>query len=291
MRGDSHPTLNDVAREAGVSAMTVSNVVRNKHRSMSAKTRARVERAIASLNYRPHASARSLRLARRFSIGMLVVEESPRFLADPFITHLVAGLTNFLSERGYDLVLQGLKPANLASSRMLQNVRTDGLCVLLSGSVPDRACTLNTLHALHQPIVLFQQRADPGPNDLCTVRQHDREGGRLLAKLLLERGARDLLMLVPTLEWPAIGERVDGVREAVRAHGGDARMTVLATGESFDDTRQALARQLDLGAAPDAVLAGNDQMGIAAVKCLAARGISVPGDVRVTGFNAFEFRQ
>src|SRR3546814_2270421 len=79
-------TVVDVAREAGVSPMTVSNVVNGHHRLMSEATRQLVEAAIERLCYRPHVTGRSLRLDRRFAIGIVLVDPSPIFLADPFIT-------------------------------------------------------------------------------------------------------------------------------------------------------------------------------------------------------------
>ena len=78
-------TLSDVAEASGVSLMTVSNVVNGRTSAVGEETRQRVEKEIRRLNYRPHASARSLRLARRWSVGMIIVHESPSFLADPFL--------------------------------------------------------------------------------------------------------------------------------------------------------------------------------------------------------------
>jgi len=283
-------TLRDVARAAGVSPMTVSNVVRGQFRSMSKDTRAKVKNAISALGYRPHRGARSLKLAHRFSIGMLVVDESPRFLADPFITELVAGLSNFLSERGYDLVLQGIRSRKLRNSTLFQNVQTDGLCVLLSGSSAERTRTLKLLRGLRQPLVLFQERSPTGASDdLCVVRQNDRKGGWMLASLLLDGGDRDLLMVVPELEWPAIMERAEGVREAIGQRKNEAFLSIIQVKDTFYEVQTAITRHLKRASVPDAILAGNDQIGFAVTKCLAARGLHVPHDVRVTGFNAFEF--
>lgn len=282
-------TLRDVAREAGVSSMTVSNVVRGKFGSMSDGTRARVVEAIAALGYRPHSAARHLKLARRFSVGMLVVDESPRFLADPFITELVAGLSNHLGEQGYDIVLQGMRSDQLRRSTLIQNVRTDGLCVLLSGGRGERVAALEVLHRLRQPMVLFQETVANAGADMCSVRQDDREGGRMLASLLLGGGDRELVMMIPELKWPAIGERVAGVREAIAGSGTDARLTIVPTANGFEDMQAAVAAHIETHGVPDAVLAGNDQIGFAVTKYLTARGLAVPEDVRVTGFNAFEF--
>ena len=96
-------TLEAVANHARVSMMTVSNVVNGRFGMMSAQTRARVENAIAKLGYRRRSDGLSLRGSQRFAIAMVIVDPSPAFLADPFITNIVAGLSNGLAAQGYNL--------------------------------------------------------------------------------------------------------------------------------------------------------------------------------------------
>src|SRR3546814_19844135 len=105
--------------------MTVSNVVNGHHRLMSEATRQLVEAAIERLGYRPHVTGRSLRLDRRFAIGLVLVDPSLTFLADPFITQLVAGLSNYLREHGYGLVLTWVAPDLPAAGPPIQRPATD----------------------------------------------------------------------------------------------------------------------------------------------------------------------
>ena len=99
-------------------------------------------------------------------------------------------------------------------------------------------------------------------------------------------------MLVPSTIWPAIEERVAGVKDVVRKAGMGSKLRIVPCGNAdFRDTQAALGEEIAQGGVPDAILAGNDQMGIAAMKLIAARGLAVPGDVAITGFNAFEFWQ
>jgi DNA-binding LacI/PurR family transcriptional regulator len=285
-------TLRDVAAAASVSPMTVSNFINGKFQFMSEATRQRVSRAAERLSYRPHASARSLRLAERLSIGMIVVDEAPAYLADPFITYLVAGLSNYLGERGYALVLQGMPARDLRGSSLVRHVLTDGLCVILSGSDAARRGALKRLSELQQPVVAFQERRPRWGDDLCVVRQDDRRGGALIAAHLLERGARRMIMLLPTLDWPAMREREAGLRRALKEHGNRTSLQAVRCGsEGLEETQAALGAYLDRHTMPDAVVAGNDQMGIAAMKLLRQRGVRVPDQVLVTGFNAFDFWQ
>ncbi len=286
------PTIRDVAEAAGVSPMTVSNLLNERAGTMRPETRQRIEAEIRRLGYRPHSMARSLRLAKQLSIGMIIIDQDPHYLADPFTTHVVAGLSNRLSSNGYGLLLQGLSAEAFRSSPLIRGIRTDAICVLLSGADPARRAIIETLLALGQPLVAFQDTLRFPSADLCVIRQADREGGRLVGREALKLGARRIVMLVPEIHWPAIAERVKGVRDAIRASARDVRLRVVTCGDAeFDDTQAALERELDREGRPDAIIAGNDQMGIAALKLMAARGFQVPREVAITGFNAFEFWQ
>ena len=283
-------TIRDVAADAEVSVMTVSNAVNGRLSSMSPLTHERIKEAIARLGYRPQTTARNLRLARHETIGVIVVSEDPAFLADPFVTQIVAGLTNQLGGEGYAAMLQGLAPEALGLSRLVRNVRTDGLCVMLSGSPRQREGCRDVLLDVGQPLVLFQETLKLPEADICLIRQDDYAGGRLICGEVLDKGAQDLVMLVPKRYWPAIGERLRGVKDLLRDRGSKAHLTVVkAPDTSFADIQAALSDYLDHRPRPHAVLAGNDQIGIAAMKLLASRGLRVPADLLLTGFNAFDF--
>src|SRR4029079_2326036 len=274
-------TIRDVALAAGVSAMTVSNLINERVGTMRAETRQRTASEIQRLGYRPHAMARSLRLAKQLQIAMMIIDEQPHFLADPFTTHVVAGLSNELNSHGYGLLLQGLAPASFRDSRFVRGIRTDALCILLSGSDRVRRDIVQTLLGLGQPVLVFQDTLRFPRADLGTIRQADREGGRLVASEALKLGARRLVMLVPAVHWPAIAERVKGVRAAV-AKATPAELRVLSCGDGeLHDTQAALDRDITEHGLPDAIIGGNDQMGIAAMKLMAGRGLQVPSDVAI----------
>jgi LacI family transcriptional regulator len=270
--------------------MTVSNVVNGRFKMMSAGTRKRVEDAIARLNYRPYSAGRSLRLDERLTIGILIVDESPTYLADPFTTNLVAGLSNFLSKRGYGLLVQGTPPQALRDAIFLRRFDTDGLCVLLSGAADSCKEHIARLVTLGQPLVVLESKAPRQPaEDICFIRQDNFGGARHLAQHLVSLGARRFVYLAPKPSWPAIAERQRGI-ESVLRQMTRASLNVVHCGENFHDVRAALSTYLDDGTLPDAVLGGNDQMGIAAMRLLIDRGHRIPDDVMVAGFNAFEFR-
>jgi len=282
-------TMKEIAAAVDVSVMTVSNVINGRDHLVGEETRRRVAAAIDELGYRPSAAARALRSSRTFSIGFVVLYDERKFLGDPFIAALADGLCAQLAELGYSLTIQGVFTDELSEATAFRRMETDGLCLLLSGSQPTKYNLHTLLQSLRQPIVVFQESVETTEPDMCAVRQDDRAGGRFLAEHVLARGARSILMVVPRVEWPAISERIAGVREAVAASDGVTMTLLAADSEKDADVQRALAGHLDAGHTPDAVLAANDQMAIAAYAVLSARGLTPPNEVMLTGFNRFDF--
>jgi transcriptional regulator with XRE-family HTH domain len=130
-------TLTDIAAAAHVSVTTASNVANGRLELMSAPTRDRVEAVMRELNYRPDEGARSLRLAQRRAIGLIIVDDSPRFLADPMNTNILAGFSNYLSVNGFGLLLAGIRLAAI-DAHLLRRDQTDALCVIPSGAAAER---------------------------------------------------------------------------------------------------------------------------------------------------------
>ena len=285
-----HVTLRDVAAEAGVSLTTVSNFMNDRYRFMSLDTRLRVQRAVEELNYRPHGIARSLRLSEWCSIGIIIVDESPTYLADSITTHIIAGLSNFLTGRGFNLVVQGLRAANFHSSPLVSDLRTDGLCVMLSGRPKERRSLLDLLLRLNQPIVLFQDTSYLRNVDVCTVMQDDEDGGRMLASHVVERGARRLLLLNPKYHfWAGIDARTRGVQKYLRSHrSGASARSVICQGQDLDSVWAALDQDMAAKGPADAMLCNTDEMALAVCKYVRESGLRIPQDVKVTGYNAID---
>ncbi len=283
-------TLKDVAALAGVSPMTVSNVVNGRVSGYNLATRDKVLSAIRSTNYRPDVAARSLRTDRRMAVGMIVVQDSKLFLADPYITNLLDGLCAGLNQHGYSMVLQGLSATEVPHAPLIRQLHTDGLCMLMAGTFNPKSALAQALESLAQPLVLFQQeQADLG-KDICVLRQDDFEGGRMIAKHLIDRGSRRIVAVIPQPEWPAMKARLNGIRAEVERAPSTTTLTVLTSiDESPAATEGALSGYIAKGAPFDAVVAGNDQMALAVRRTLLRNGKRIPDDVRVAGFNAFSF--
>lgn len=282
-------TLRDVAEAAGTTTMTVSNVINGRTGQVGAETARRVIAASDRLGYRPLAAARHLRADRRMAVGVVIVDPSPYYLSDPFTSAMLAGLNDALGRHGYSLILQGVPASDLASVPMLRHVESDGLCVVPSGPAKERRKILARIAGLGQPVVVIQDEAVASLGDACAIRLDDAGGARELAEHLGRAAPHSVVMLVPAVEWPAMVRREDGVRRVFAASAAPPQFTVLrCAGESFEATQRELARHIDAHGLPDAIVGGNDRMALAALRLLAERGITVPGRVRVTGFNGLE---
>ena len=131
--GNTRVTLVDVAKRANVSSMSVSNFINGRFDMMAEATQERIASAVVELNYRQDTAARSLRISRTHSVGLIVVDDSPTYLSDGYTTQLVSGLGEALNSSGYTLQIEGLRAAKLSNSRLVRHRQTDGLCVLPSG--------------------------------------------------------------------------------------------------------------------------------------------------------------
>lgn len=283
------PNIHAVAARAGVSTATVSKVVNRINVGVSEATRQRVEDAIRDLGYRPNRVGRGLRKLRRSIIGIAIVDASPSFLADPFTTNLVAGLSNHLSTQGFGLLLHGIKPHELKNSFLVRESEVDALCVTLSGSRRERLGYIKLLTELGQPFVAFQDQPVAAAVDACFVRQDDRAGAVSLAHHILQkRRVKRAVMFISELSWPAIEQRVSGFRQVLG--GKRIALDLVRCDETHAESIAAAAESyLARAALPDVFIGQNDQVALTVMQVLKRHNIRVPGDVGVSGFNAFPF--
>ncbi|WP_108660088.1 LacI family DNA-binding transcriptional regulator [Acuticoccus kandeliae] len=284
----ARPTIVGVAARAGVSTATVSKVVNGIESGVSEATRARVVAAIKELGYRPNRMGRSLRTLRHSTIGLAIVDPSPRFLADPFTTNLVAGISNHLGSQGFGLLLHGVRPGKLSESFLVRESDVDALCLNLCGERADRIAAMRLAAGLGQPVVIIQDRPLPGLSDAAFVRQDDKAGAAALAEHLLARKPRRALMVIADVAWPAVEHRVAGIRSVFEANG--VALDIVACDETRSEAiSEAISAALTRADPPDIIVGQNDQIAIIAIQVLGGLGLKVPHDVAVSGFNAFPF--
>ncbi len=281
-------TLADVSRDAGVSVMTVSNVVRGRADLVKLETRRRVEESISRLNYRPNLSARSLRLSENRSVGIVIADTDPAFLTDPFISRLVSGLSNYLSGLDYTLDIQGVAPERFESATILRKAGNDALCAILCGPRQLRRTHFEYLQRLGPPLIVFQEVFQSRADNVALVHQDDQAGGAALARHLLKRKVRSIVFVRPMLDWCAVEQREKGLRSVLKS---EARLvdikTLIAPTEGFEDVRRTVSEYLGTRV-PEAIVAATDSLAGAVLSACETRGLNVPNDIAVTGFNGFD---
>ena len=275
------PTLEEVARLAGVSRATASRAINGGNR-VSPAAQAAVDAAVQSLGYSPNAAARSLVTRRTDSIGLVVPEPDERVFTDPFFVHTVRSVNRVLSARDQQLVLLLARPGD-EERRMLRYLRRrhiDGTLVV-SHHRSDRLA--DHLAALGLPCA-FVGRPIDSADKVTYVDTDNVAGGRLATELLIERGCRRIATIAGPTDMAAGTDRLEGWRDAMRAAGLTDDAVVL--GDFTEAGGELAAREL-LTSFPDidGLVVASDLMASGALRVLAAAGKQVPDDIAVTGYD------
>ncbi|MEU8727831.1 LacI family DNA-binding transcriptional regulator [Streptomyces tendae] len=285
------PTLEDVAREAGVSRATVSRVV-NGVRNVDPAIQDLVRRAIERTGYAPNQAARQLVTRRTTTVALVVsgagdasdTEQNAfatRVFADPFLGRVVGGVVAHLRPRGMHPVLMFAETPE-ARQEVVAYLRQGGADgALVVSTHPDDPLPA-LLAGAGLPAVLFARPGRPVP--LSYVDLAHREGGRLAAEHLLERGCRRIATVTGPLAVAASQERLAGFRDALARHG-HPYVPVAEGGFTVDSGMAAMTSLLAEHPDTDGVFTANDLMAQGAVQVLRDHGRRVPRDVAVVGFD------
>lgn len=276
-------TIEDVAREAGVSRAAVSKVIRNAY-GVSPAMRERVTAAIEQLGYRPSVSARGMR-GKTFTIGIEIPE-----LSNPFFPLLLAGATAALSGSPYQLIIAPADPAHSEGYRAIQALvdrQVDGVVAVSPLVEPAWLTEL----AATVPVVMIgrHDRAD----GYDTVVSDDEAGTRLLMRHLLDLGHRDIAHLTGEADRTAPGS---GVPQAIRLQTYRAVMQEAGLGDRVNVARavdvatgaRGTALQLLTGAErPTAVFACHDEPALGVLRAVADAGLTAD-EVSVAGYDGID---
>ncbi|MDM8085243.1 LacI family DNA-binding transcriptional regulator [Cellulomonas cellasea] len=266
-------TVEDVARRAGVSTATVSRAVNGTAR-VAQETLDRVQHAIDELGFRPTPAAQNLRQQRTRNIALVVPT-----ITNPFFPELVAGVAPEITRRGSSLLLLSTDDPEGEATRVAQSRLADG--ILLVGSMERSGVRQRTPH-LDLPVVAFDRAA---ASLRTTVVQCDNAAGaRAVVTHLAGLGHRHIAHLRGPRGLDVADQRARGHRRALLELGLDARLEV--EGDFSEESGYAAAlRLLDGPERPTAVFAANDLMAIGALAAFRARGVRVPEEISVAGFD------
>lgn len=289
MKSKATVTIRDVAKAAGVSVATVSSVLNNSHHTrISAETRKRVLQVAQELGYRPRRIAQGLRKGMTYLIG-LAIPLQPDPPLSPFFYDAVAGALKAAKERGWMLSILGFKDRTeelailqkAVSQRLVDGVllfdpqENDPRFPLLKGNLP---------------FVVLGRTDDP---EIYTVDNDNVEAAKLATQHLIRLGHKRIAFVHIPLSYFTAKDRLEGYRQALMEAGLPFRKELLVEVSGYYGAevgyRAFLALLERLKEPPSAVLAMDDTLALGCMQAAAEKGLKVPDDLAVVGFNDSAF--
>lgn len=281
MKTQSRLSMRDVADRASVSVGTVSNAINNPGRLQPA-TLQRVQAAIEELGWVPNPQARALRAGRSLTIGLAVMD-----VANPFFADVLRGAQSRLEEAGYAATIgdaDNRLPREAQLLRSFLGQRLSGVILGPIGPLPEEVAALT---AAGVPTVLVDRLDEPG---CCTIGVDDVAGGRLAGEHLLAAGHRRLAFIGGPDTLPQVIHR----RQGFLAAAGEAGTPVdeLPTPALDFASGRAAAEELvawPRDTRPTGVFCANDLVAIGMLQGFVAKGVRVPDDIALVGYDDIEF--
>ncbi|HUN72599.1 MAG TPA: LacI family DNA-binding transcriptional regulator [Steroidobacteraceae bacterium] len=275
-------TIKDVARHAGVSAMTVSRVV-NGSKSVSAETRAAVERAVQALAYSPNLAARNLASERGERLGLLYGNPSSAYLSE-----FLVGALEAATRHDVQLVLEKCEPTSVASRRAVRLLSGTVVGVVLPPPLCDSCVVRGELSAARVPVVTVAS-GRPVADAMC-VRIDDYSAALEMTRYLISLGHERIAFIKGHPNQSVSEERWRGftaaLEDASRARRGGRPPPRMEQGFfSFRSGLDAARKLLAADPPPTAVFASNDDMAAAVIAEAHRLGLDVPRDLTVVGFD------
>lgn len=269
-------TLIEVARRANVSPSTVSRAINNG--CVSAKSRKKIEAAINELNYQPNAIARSLRGARTYTVGFVIPD-----ISNPFFTEIISEAGTLLKEKGYAMMIYSvLEDINLERMyiKNIQERRIDGLFVTSTS---------------HQFASAYEQLDEEIPiiqvdrlisHQISSVRTDNYAASLQAVSHFFHQGRRNIGMIAGPQQYTPGRERYEGYVQALTEYHLAIDSNCVDFGDfSRDSGYECMMRILQKADSIDALLVGNNFMGVGAVQALKRAGKKIPEDLAVIMFD------
>lgn len=270
-----------LAKLAGVSPGTVSRALAHSH-LVKEETREKIQNLARENGFRLNQMAKRLRVQQTKLIGVVVPlgHEQRQHLSDPFFMTILGHLADALLESGYDIMLSRVIPnAEDWLERIVDSGMLDG--VLLIGQ-SNQFEAIERVARWYKPMVVWGSHR-PGQVH-CTVGVNNRVGGRLAGECLIAAGRKRLAFL-GDITAPELLERYLGLCDAAKSSGLQEPIQ-LAVHLASDIMADEIAAHIDrIGCEIDGIAAGSDLIAMHAVRAFADRGLNVPGQIAVTGFD------
>jgi len=279
-------TITDVAELAGVSIKTVSRVV-NAEPNVRPMTRMRVERAIAQLDYRPNISARDL-ASPKARLVILVYDDPSQYdvPSSGYVLLLQEGALRACKQVGFELLVHPCSYKDEGVHEELRRVigRARPAGVVLAAPLSNMQAIVDTIRATGVPCIPLA-RGTTGRNDFM-IGTNDRTSSADMVKHLVQLGHRKIAFIEGNPDHRAVGNRLNGYLEGLKTAGLDYRDVYIQQGDnSIESGEEAASRLLELNDRPTAIFAANDDMAAGVVREANRRGLRIPEQLSVAGFD------
>jgi LacI family transcriptional regulator len=270
-------TINDVAKRAGVSTMTVSRVINNSG-YIHQKTRAKVEQAIAELGYVPNALARSLRFKQTKTLALVLTD-----ITNPFFTTLARGVEDVASERGFSVIFCNSDESREKETDYLNVVarkQADGILLVPAFSSRD---SVDFLRDCGIPFVLLDRRIPDLQVDI--VRCDSEEGAYQLTRHLIDLGHQRIAALTGSRMVTTAADRITGYHRALAESGLEDQAVEFYGAFSVDSGHSMTQQALALNPPPTALFTANNFIAVGAFRAIREAGLRVPDDISMVAFD------
>ncbi len=274
-------TIDELARLCGVSRATVSRVINGG--SVSAKTRRRVEHVLAETGYRPNRAARTLATGRSGVIGLVMHVDADRLFRDAYFGQLLAGINDTLVDHAAGMMLWlGGRTKEETLEGILSSGLADGI-IATAHAIDDPL--VDGLLASDLPTVLVGHRRDDRTASYVDV--ENEHAADAVTSHLVRLGRRRVGHITGIRGNVAAEDRIVGYRRALERAGLPA--DGLIVDGAFDEASGAAGARILLDRGCDAIFCANDATAVGALETIRARGLAVPEDVALAGFDDLDF--
>lgn len=276
-------TINDIAKAAGVSPSTVSRAIANNPR-ISEETRKRIFQLMESMNYHPNMIARSLANRSTKIIGVVVAGTTEKAFQHPFFPEILRGIASGAYKKDYQILISSVNSAieeKQAVNRLAKSGMTEGI-ILLASRVEEPS--IPELMKINFPFVVVGRPRNE--REVNWVDNDNFELGYNMTRHFIELGHERIAFLGVSSEFTVTLDRMKGYKRALADHGIPVNDRLIVEGRFVDDTGYRLMKELlDKGIIPTGVIVCDDLLAFGAIKLLNEKGLRVPQDIAVAGFN------
>jgi len=280
MQPDKEITIYDLAKKLKISPATVSRGLKD-HPAISKKTKKKIFDLADEIGYRQNHFARNLRNQKTETIGVIVGK-----LNSNFQSAVISGIEHIANSYGYNLIISQSSEKSTkeaANAKTMFNSRVDGLLVSLAYDT-EELCHFDSFFKKNVPVIFFD-RVMEHPNCTCILIDNAKAAYEATAHLL-GQGCKRIVHLTATPKQNVYVDRLNGYKKALEKHGVKFKEEMVIIGDlTMEAGIEAAEKIMKMKPIPDGIFASNDNAAVGCMIALKEKGVRIPDDIAVVGFN------